>query len=214
MKRYMVKEIFGPTIQGEGYNAGTATMFLRLSNCNRWSGKAEDKPNSFCYFCDTDFVGGTRMTPDEILVALREKSQGIKRVVITGGEPMLQIHDGSLVQFLHNNGYAVMIETNGSIASASGNRLAWITMSPKQSSDETKLDWADEVKILFPTLLVEDFLTSRFKGCLFYLQPIDVPDIKYRVDNLHLTLAEVYRLNALGFPIKLSAQTHKLIGVP
>ena len=78
MKKYLVKEIFGPTIEGEGSQAGAPVLFLRLSGCNRWSGKDEDKSTSICHFCDTDFVGGNRMTSLEIINKLLEKRNRLK----------------------------------------------------------------------------------------------------------------------------------------
>jgi len=113
MKKYLVKEIFGPTIQGEGSYTGQACLFLRFSGCNKWSGRPEDKPNSICSFCDTDFVGGERMDSKEIIRRLGEIRGDIEILVLSGGEPALQV-DEALCKELSEAGFELHIETNGS----------------------------------------------------------------------------------------------------
>ncbi len=112
MKTYRVKSIFGPTLQGEGSFSGTCTLFLRFAGCNRWSGLEKDRAKSFCKFCDTDFREGESLTAEKIVERL-DALGGPKRVVITGGEPTLQL-DFELLSRLKASGYETHLETNGS----------------------------------------------------------------------------------------------------
>lgn len=100
-----VKEIFG-TIQGEGPFAGHPAIFVRLSGCNL-----------ACYFCDTNFDQGERLSLIEIgrrvLVEQSQISRG-DLVVLTGGEPLRQ----NIVPFvdrLLSVGFRVQIETAGTV---------------------------------------------------------------------------------------------------
>ena len=89
-RKYEVKSIFGPTIQGEGSLVGEVTAFVRFSGCNMWDGRQVTKGTSRCIFCDVDFLGGDFLTADEIVDAVRLLlPQGL--VTFTGGEPLLQL---------------------------------------------------------------------------------------------------------------------------
>lgn len=209
MKKYQVKSIFGPTIQGEGSKAGTVVLFLRLAGCNRWSGREEDRAASICSFCDTDFRGGTPMTADEITAALRAKSETVLDVVISGGEPTLQL-DEELVVALRKAHFRIHLETNGSseINPTLYTLIHHVTMSPKQAWTETKLQRADDIKILFPWIR-EDITAHHFR--MFparrqFLQPVWGPTYE---SNLKATLETLYGLPGWS----LSLQTHKLLGV-
>lgn len=207
MEKYKVKSIFGPTLQGEGSHAGTVVLFLRLAGCNRWSGLEKDRSKSFCEFCDTDFRGGEQMSAQEILQKL-ESLNGPKRVVITGGEPTLQI-DAELLALLRENGYEIHLETNGS-KSLEGLRhlINHVTLSPKQSREQTKLEHCDDLKLLFPlpdqNVSMETF--SDFPCRQKFLQP--VMDKNYEA-NLKQTVGAV--LSNKNW--RLSLQTHKIAGV-
>src|SRR5690606_38865253 len=116
---YQVKEIFY-TLQGEGANAGTPAVFCRFAGCNLWTGREADRENAVCRFCDTDFVGtdgsggGKFATAQSLAKACRvviTAREGPRLVVLTGGEPMLQV-DEALVDALHDEGFAIAIETN------------------------------------------------------------------------------------------------------
>ena len=152
---YAVKEIF-LTLQGEGMQAGRRAVFLRFSGCNLWSGRERDRPQAQCTFCDTDFVGtdglnGGRYADAQTLAAKVEKiwAAGDRRlVVITGGEPLLQL-DEALIGALHAREFEVAVETNGTIAAPPG--IDWICVSPKagteivqRSGNELKLVWPQE----------------------------------------------------------------------
>ena len=202
---YKIKEIFGPTIQGEGSETGTAVLFLRFAGCNRWTGKEADKAKSICSFCDTDFVGGSFMTPIQIVEALNKQSRQVRTVVISGGEPLLQL-DLELVEALTANGFRLHLETNGSKPLG---RMApyfdHVSMSPKQSREKTKLEKATNIKILFPYISSEISLEEfkSFPADSFYIQPVWGSDYN-----------EVFNLIYEHAPtLKLSAQMHKYLEV-
>lgn len=119
---YAVKEAF-LTLQGEGVQSGRRAVFLRLAGCNLWSGLERDRASAQCRFCDTDFVGvdgagGGKFAEAEMLAdhvaALWGDATGPKLVVVTGGEPMLQL-DLALLDALHERGFAVAMESNGTL---------------------------------------------------------------------------------------------------
>src|SRR5271156_3342610 len=109
---YSVKELF-KTLQGEGAQAGRAAVFCRFAGCNLWSGREEDRAEAVCRFCDTDFVGmdGEGGGKDAIARAWNGPRPG-RFVVFTGGEPLLQL-DAMLLEAVHERGFAVAVETNG-----------------------------------------------------------------------------------------------------
>src|ERR1700758_3280033 len=133
---YSVKEIFY-TLQGEGVNSGTPAVFCRFSGCNLWSGREVDRGSAICKFCDTDFVGtdgpggGKHRTAESLAESVLSAWPGNERahrfVVLTGGEPALQL-DRPLLAALHDRGFRVAIETNGTIELPVG--LDWICVSP------------------------------------------------------------------------------------
>jgi len=209
MKKYAVKEIFGPTIQGEGSRSGKVVSFLRFAGCNKWSGRKEDKADSVCSFCDTDFVGGKILTAHEIRLAL--KKIGCETVVVSGGEAMLQL-DAELVNTLSCE-FELHVETNGSISREKLKGIVlpaaiYYSMSPKQPIEQTRLDHCRDLKILFPyihkDITIEKF--SKFNHFNGFLQPIE--DENYK-SNLEGAIQELYKHPSWG----LSLQLHKLIGV-
>ena len=127
---YVVKEIFY-TLQGEGFHAGRPAVFCRFSRCNLWTGKEEHRSTAICRFCDTDFVGtdgpggGQFRTAEDLASAVASSwgdRTGPKFVVLTGGEPLLQV-DGEFVDALHANGFEIAIETNGTCEAPVGSVL-------------------------------------------------------------------------------------------
>jgi organic radical activating enzyme len=208
VSKYRVKAIFGPTLQGEGTYAGTPVKFLRLTGCNRWSGLAVDKPSAVCHFCDTDFRGGDVMDAKAIVTALNALGD-IRTVVVSGGEPTLQT-DHELIAALKAGGYAVHLETNGS--NALGDLLPLfdhITMSPKQSRMETRLERCDDLKILWPPI-DKQITPETFQGFerkQAWLQPIWMNQERANLD------ATLIKLMSLGGDWRLSLQTHKIVGV-
>lgn len=209
-KKYKVKEIFGPTIQGEGRHAGLGVVFLRFAGCNKWSGREADRAKSVCHFCDTDFVGGDSLTAEEIYQKIKAINPRSFPVVISGGEPMLQL-DKELVDVLRV--FELHLETNGSICiDEKLGDLQWViehvTVSPKQPFKETKVKNADSLKLLYPYLPVVDpqsFLDDGLYGD-YYLQPIDD-------ENYERNLEDANNIVQNNSKLRLSLQTHKIIGV-
>jgi 7-carboxy-7-deazaguanine synthase len=179
---YAVKEIFY-TLQGEGANTGRPAVFCRFSGCNLWSGREEDRATAICRFCDTDFVGtdgsgGGRFASALALaqaVAATWPSQSSTRarpfVVCTGGEPLLQL-DEDLVAALHDRGFQVAIETNGTRHPPPG--IDWICVSPKARA-ELVLQSGDELKLIFPQEGAEPERFEHLDFRHFFLQPLDDP---------------------------------------
>lgn len=205
-RAYTVKEIFY-TLQGEGAQSGTPAVFLRFAGCNLWSGREEDRAEAVCNFCDTDFVGagpdGGRFSADDLASAVRTRSADAQWVVCTGGEPLLQL-DTELIDRLHENGFSVAIETNGTIAAPKG--IDWICVSPKAGADFIQRS-GDELKLVFPQ---EDLLPTSLPTDLdfkhYFLQPMDGPDIERNTEA-----AIAYCLKHPQW--RLSLQTHKLLGL-
>ena len=151
---YAVKEIF-LTLQGEGAHAGRTAVFCRFSGCNLWSGREQDRATATCRFCDTDFVGtdgtlgGRYASADELAdtIAGQWTGDNINRyVVLTGGEPMLQVDD-ALVSALHARGFTIAIESNGTLPIPRS--IDWICVSPKAGSELVQTS-GDELKLVWP----------------------------------------------------------------
>jgi 7-carboxy-7-deazaguanine synthase (Cx14CxxC type) len=211
---YAVKEIF-LTLQGEGAHAGRVAVFCRFAGCNLWSGREQDRAGAICQFCDTDFVGtdgtlgGRYASADELadIIAAQWTGKDTNKdanryVVLTGGEPMLQL-DGPLVDALHARGFAIGVETNGTIAPPEG--LDWICVSPKAGADLV-LRRGHELKLVFPqeAAMPEGFAGLAFER--FSLQPMDGPDV---IENT--ARAVDYCLKHPQW--RLSVQTHKTLGI-
>ena len=211
---YQVKEIFY-TLQGEGSHAGRPAVFCRFAGCNLWTGREQDRAQAICQFCDTDFVGtdGTLGGKFETATALAEliaaqwpAGAGHRLVVLTGGEPLLQV-DAALLDALHAQGFEVAVETNGSIEAPAG--IDWICVSPKAGADwvqrrghELKLVWPQ------PGLLpdaVEAMPDLQFDHWL--LQPMDG---LLRQQNTRRAID----LCQARPRWRLSLQTHKILDIP
>lgn len=208
---YAVKEIFY-TLQGEGANAGRAAVFCRFAGCNLWSGREADRAGADCRFCDTDFIGtdgpggGKFRGASALAEAIAEAWQGAggeRFVVLTGGEPALQV-DAPLIDALHARGFAVAIETNGTLPLPAG--LDWICVSPKAGNTLLQTH-GDELKLVFPQ---DGLAPENLAGLDFprrFLSPMDGPDLSRN------TAAAVAYVKAHP-EWRLSVQTHKHIGIP
>ena len=212
---YTVKEIFY-TLQGEGAQAGRAAVFCRFSGCNLWTGREEDRSRAVCQFCDTDFVGvgadGGRFTSAKELANAIDRcwtggAQGYensarKFVVCTGGEPLLQL-DEPVLDALHQLGFEVAVETNGTRPAPPS--LDWICVSPKAGAPFVQTS-GNELKLVYPqeNAPPENFAQLDFKH--FFLQPMDGPDVAANTER-----AIEYCLRHPQW--RLSIQTHKLVGV-
>jgi 7-carboxy-7-deazaguanine synthase len=209
---YAVKEIFY-TLQGEGANTGRAAVFCRFAGCNLWTGREQDRLDATCQFCDTDFVGtdgpgGGRFTSaaalaEAVAAAWPAESRQRRFVVCTGGEPLLQL-DASLVRALHDEGFEVAVETNGTMPPPDG--VDWLCVSPKAGAGLV-IGAGDEIKLVFPQAGADP---AQFEGLAFrhfFLQPMDGPE---REANTAAALQ--YCLEHPRW--RLSLQTHKLLGIP
>lgn len=207
---YSVKEIF-LTLQGEGGQAGRAAVFCRFSGCNLWSGREQDRAGAVCTFCDTDFVGtdgeggGKFETAAALAEAIAGQWTGGERerlVVLTGGEPLLQL-DGPLINALHHRGFEIAVETNGTIAAPDG--VDWICVSPKADAPLAQLS-GQELKLVYPQDGVDPARFEDLDFARFLIQPKDGPD---RQSNTRAAVA--YCLEHPRW--RLSIQTHKYIGI-
>ena len=178
---YAVKEIFY-TLQGEGANTGRPAVFCRFAGCNLWTGREADRETAVCRFCDTDFVGtdgpggGKFGSADQLAAAVAstwppDGGQGRRLVVCTGGEPLLQL-DAPLLAALHQEGFEVAVETNGTIAPPAG--IDWLCVSPKAGA-ELVVRKGDELKLVYPQEGGEPELFEGMGFDQFFLQPMDGP---------------------------------------
>ncbi|HEX6376594.1 MAG TPA: 7-carboxy-7-deazaguanine synthase [Allosphingosinicella sp.] len=206
---YAVKEIF-LTLQGEGMQAGRRAVFLRFAGCNLWSGRERDRAEAQCGFCDTDFVGtdgvnGGRYDRAALAARVREIWQDGEHplVVVTGGEPMLQL-DPDLIAALHAEGFEVAVETNGTLPAPAG--LDWICVSPKAGTEVVQRS-GDELKLVWPQAGIDpqELLGWDFRH--FLIQPLDGPE---REASTAAAIAYVMRHPRW----RLGLQTHKLLGLP
>lgn len=208
---YAVKELFY-TLQGEGAQSGRPAVFLRFAGCNLWTGREEDRAHATCQFCDTDFVGldgdgggrfaDARALADAVAAAWPTSAHEGRYVVCTGGEPLLQV-DAALTDALHDRGFTVAVETNGTQPLPPG--VDWVCVSPKAHAPMV-LAAGDELKLVYPqaTAPPERFAGLAFRH--FYLQPMDGPD---REANTQAAVAY-----CLAHPQwRLSVQMHKVVGV-
>lgn len=211
---YAVKEIF-LTLQGEGRQAGRRAVFLRLSGCNLWTGREQDRASAECQFCDTDFIGmdgdnGGRYRDAELLAGKVAdlwsdglfEDEGRRFVVITGGEPLLQV-DAALIDALHAQRFEIAVETNGTIAAPAG--IDWICVSPKAGTHIVQRS-GHELKLVWPQPGNDYRAMEAWDFANFLVSPMDGPDLAGS------TAAAIDFV--LAHPRwRLSAQTHKLIGV-
>ena len=207
---YAVKEMF-LTLQGEGANAGRRAVFVRFAGCNLWSGRETDRAAAVCRFCDTDFVGtdgagGGRFADADALADAVVEHWGAgevdRFVVLTGGEPMLQIDD-ALVDALHARGFTIAMESNGTIPAHPG--LDWVCISPKAGSAVVQRS-GDELKLVWPQPGSDVTAMEGWDFRHFLVQPLDSE------------MAKANREAAVAFVLdrpkwRLSLQTHKLLGL-
>lgn len=205
---YAVKEIF-LTLQGEGTQVGRRAVFLRLSGCNLWTGREADRATADCNFCDTDFVGmdganGGRYEAADLArrVEALWGEGGRRLVVITGGEPLLQL-DAALIEALHARGFEIAVETNGTCPAPAG--LDWICVSPKAGTSVVQRS-GNELKLVWPQAGIDPEALLAWEFDHFLIQPMDGPD------TAAATAA------AIGYVManprwRLSLQTHKILGL-
>lgn len=206
---YAVKEIF-LTLQGEGVQAGRRAVFCRFSGCNLWTGREAHRARAVCQFCDTDFIGtdgtdGGRYADAETLAARVDTLWGDppgRFVVLTGGEPLLQL-DTALIEALHEHGFTIAVESNGTLPAPGG--IDWLCVSPKAGSDIVQRR-GDELKLVWPQPGIDP---AELEGWDFkhrLVQPMDGPGLAKATEA---AMALVMQRPAW----RLSLQTHKLLGI-
>jgi 7-carboxy-7-deazaguanine synthase len=208
---YAVKECF-LTLQGEGMQAGSRAVFLRFAGCNLWSGREQDRATAECRFCDTDFVGtdgdgggkfGSAAELAEQVEALWGSGLEKRLVVITGGEPMLQL-DAALVDEFHARGFRIAVETNGTLPAVAG--LDWICVSPKAGTQVVQRE-GNELKLVWPQTGIDPADLEQWSFEHLLVQPMDC------------AAHEEARQAAIGLAMerpkwRLSLQAHKVLGLP
>ena len=205
---YAVKECF-LTLQGEGVQAGSRAVFLRFAGCNLWSGREQDRATAQCRFCDTDFVGtdgvnGGKFRTAEALADQVERLWGNgteqRLVVVTGGEPMLQL-DAALIDALHERDFRVAVESNGTLPAVPG--IDWLCVSPKAGTEVVQQS-GDELKLVWPQEGIDPALLESWNFGHFLVQPMDGPE-----GSIQAAIAL-----AMARPRwRLSLQTHKVVGL-
>ncbi len=207
---YAVKEMF-LTLQGEGVNAGRRAVFVRFAGCNLWSGREQDRSTAVCRFCDTDFVGTDGLGGGKFAdaPALADAVTGFwgageqdRFVVLTGGEPMLQIDD-AIVDALHAAGFRIAIESNGTLPVHPG--IDWVCISPKAGSTVVQRS-GDELKLVWPQPGTDIADVERWDFANLLLQPLDDPQADANRDACVALVMERPQW-------RLSLQTHKMLGL-
>lgn len=211
MPNYTVKEIFA-TLQGEGFHTGRAAVFCRFAGCNLWTGRERDRAGAICTFCDTDFVGvaadgGRFVSADDLAETIEQRwtaGAGDDRrfVVCTGGEPLLQL-DEQLVSALHQRGFQVAIETNGTRLPPRG--VDWVCVSPKANAELVLVN-GNELKLVYPQVGADPERYDALEFEHFFLQPMDGPAL---AENLRAAVKYCQQHPRW----RLSLQTHKLLGI-
>ena len=208
---YAVKEAF-LTLQGEGAQSGSRAVFLRFAGCNLWSGREADRASAQCNFCDTDFVGtdgpggGKFDDADQLadhVARLWGELPDDRLVVVTGGEPMLQL-DEALVDALHARGFRVAAESNGTLPATSG--VDWLCISPKAGTDVVQRR-GDELKLVWPQDGIEPAELESWDFRHFLVQPMDCDERQAAMDAAIALAMERPKW-------RLSLQAHKVIGLP
>ena len=207
---YAVKAAF-LTLQGEGVQAGSRAVFLRFAGCNLWSGREADRATAQCNFCDTDFVGtdgpgGGKFAEADALAGQVEALWGTGRerrlVVITGGEPMLQL-DVALIEALHARDFRIAVESNGTLAATPG--IDWLCISPKAGTEVVQRQ-GDELKLVWPQPGIDPAALETWDFAHFLIQPMDGP--------LLAEATEAAIALAMDRPRwRLSLQVHKVVGL-
>lgn len=221
-KRYVVHSMF-LTVQGEGLHAGRRAVFIRLSGCNVWTGREEDRKrdaenHSGCAaICDTQFRGVnpskdggryTRETLVQMALALWGADPSERFVVFTGGEPSLQL-DAALVQEFRSRGFYTAVETNGSGPIPAN--IHWVTLSPKFPVPIQRRHY-DEMKLLsiFLTNPTYRNWAAQISATFRWVQPTEVIRDDYGIEpknTAEMKRALEFVMNTPGW--RMGLQQHK-----
>ena len=211
MRLYAVKECF-LTLQGEGVQSGSRAVFLRFAGCNLWSGREQDRASAQCNFCDTDFVGtdgdgGGKFASAGELAAQVERLWGAgdeqRLVVITGGEPMLQL-DEALVETLHARGFRIAVESNGTLPAIAG--IDWLCISPKAGTEVVQRS-GNELKLVWPQPGIDPAELEQWSFDNFLVQPMDCERRQEAIEAAIQLAMDRPRW-------RLALQAHKVVGLP
>ena len=211
MATYSVKEVFY-TLQGEGANAGRPAVFCRFAGCNLWTGREADRAGATCRFCDTDFVGtdgqgggkfaSAQGLADHVASFWPVASHTDRFVVLTGGEPLLQV-DPALLAALHGHGFVIAMETNGTLPAPEG--IDWLCVSPKAGAEWVQRR-GSELKVVWPQPGLDLDMLEQADFTYRYLQPMDGP---LQASHIEQCIAQCLARPAW----RLSLQTHKITGI-
>lgn len=194
MKKYKINEIFY-SLQGEGVRAGSPSIFIRFSGCNLRCSK-----EIHGFDCDTEFSSGIERTSEDIINELKSMNTECKWIVLTGGEPSLQL-DEELINKLHSANFKLAIETNGSKKLPEG--MDWICVSPKGAEHTLEQLEADEVK--YVRAYGQGIPKTRVRAKHYLISPA------FEQDRLERkTLEWCIQLVKENPPWRLSIQQHKL----
>jgi 7-carboxy-7-deazaguanine synthase len=210
---YYLKEVYY-TLQGEGAQTGRPAVFCRFSGCNLWNGREDDRVAAVCSFCDTNFVGvdgpggGVYETAEALARAIHavwpaDKHEGRPLVVCTGGEPLLQV-DEAYVAALHQAGFEVAVETNGTRPVPPG--VDWVCVSPKAGAPLV-VTRGQELKLVYPQPGADPADYAHLRFDYFYLQPMDGP---HQAEATQAALR--YCLEHPQW--RLGLQVQKILGIP
>lgn len=183
---YRLNEIF-VSLQGEGRWTGTPTIFIRFAGCNL-----------ACSWCDTDYSPRVELSEPELLQHIKTLSFQGKRIVLTGGEPTLQVQQ-SLIDALHENGFLLHMETNG-VNPLEILGINWLTVSPKLPGIGWRLRSGHELKVVYEGQNLSPYLDSEFQH--YYLQPCSMSNITETIQAIQENPQWT-----------LSLQTHKLLNI-
>jgi 7-carboxy-7-deazaguanine synthase (Cx14CxxC type) len=187
-------------------------VFLRFAGCNLWSGREQDRGQAQCNFCDTDFVGtdgpgGGKFGDAESLARHVEGLWGEggegRLVVVTGGEPMLQL-DEALVEALHKRGFRIAAESNGTLPATAG--IDWLCVSPKAGTEVIQRR-GDELKLVWPQPGIDPAALEQWEFDHFLVQPMDCAEGE-------AAMAAAVALAMARPRWRLSLQAHKVAGLP
>jgi 7-carboxy-7-deazaguanine synthase len=216
---YAIAELFY-TLQGEGANAGMAAQFIRFAGCNLWSGRDEhrerdaDRHAAACpSFCDTNFAAKAKLSAAELVEQL-DAPDAVPLIVLTGGEPLLQL-DAELVAALRARfpGAKLAIETNGTIASPILELLDWVCVSPKVAPGQLAVVTGDEIKVVWPSYSPADYeaIAAGFAHRWVSAEAISFAVGRSVLDRDNLVGAAAW---VRAHPHwRLTIQTHKVIGI-
>jgi len=188
------------TIQGEGFNMGSAAYFIRIGGCDVG-----------CKWCDTKRSWNPKNWPAvdiDPVIANAVKTKG-KTVVVTGGEPSLYPLE-YLSSQLRSQGIKTMVETSG--ANILDGQWDWICISPKKNKPPhpSMFKRANELKVIIET--ADDFKWAEKnakevdKDCLLFLQP--------EWSKAEKMMQEIIEYIMENPKWKVSLQAHKYMKIP